>query len=142
MSQDDTECLFCRITGRVLDAHIVHEDRRTIAFLDNRPLQRGHTLLIPKTHVETLYELDDELLRPVFATVRRLAQAIEEAMGAEGTFIAQNNRVSQSVPHFHVHIVPRRKGDGLKGFFWPRHKYEDEKDAGSVATKIRQALEE
>ena len=99
------------------------EDEPTLAFLDSRPLFPGHTLLVPRAHVETLPDLPDDLLRPLFANARLLAGAMEEAFGAEGSFVAINNRVSQSVPHLHVHVVPRRRKDGLRGFFWPRQGY-------------------
>jgi histidine triad (HIT) family protein len=112
------KCAFCEI-----EPDLVFEDELSRAFLDHRPLFPGHVLLVPKAHVETLDDLPQTLIGPLFANVQKLARAVERAMQAEGTFIAMNNRVSQSVPHLHVHIVPRRKGDGLKGFFWPRTKY-------------------
>ena len=115
-------CAFCKILLAKTDCHRVFEDEHALAFLDHRPLFPGHCLLIPKIHFQTLVDLPDSLLEPLFSTVRMLAGAIQQGMAAEGTFVAANNRVSQSVPHFHVHIVPRRKGDGLKGFFWPRKK--------------------
>jgi len=112
----DESCAFCKVV-RADDGFRVFEDEQTIAFLDHRPLFAGHCLLIPKSHLETINDLPDSLLAQLFANVRLLSAAVELAMRAEGTFIAANNRVSQSVPHFHVHIVPRTKGDGLKGFF-------------------------
>ncbi len=114
------ECLFCRIASGELPATIVYEDDNSVAFLDHRPLFPGHTLLVPREHVETLGELPAKLVGPYFEAAQLLARAVESAMEAEGTFVAMNNRVSQSVPHLHVHIVPRRRKDGLKGFFWPR----------------------
>ena len=111
-------CRFCQIASHA--NYVVFEDHLSIAFLDYRPLFIGHTLLIPKAHYETLADLPNELLGPFFANVQLLARAVEQAMEAEGSFVAINNRVSQSVPHLHVHIVPRRKKDGLRGFFWPR----------------------
>jgi histidine triad (HIT) family protein len=118
------------------DGWIVHHDAGTVAFLDNRPLFPGHTLLIPATHVETLPELEKPLLGRLFEMAQRLCLAVEEAMEADGTFVAVNNKVSQSVPHLHVHIVPRRRKDGLKGFFWPRQKYPD----NEAAVKVRDAI--
>ena len=120
------DCIFCRIASGDLNAAIVFEDESSMAFLDHRPLFPGHCLLVPKQHVEILSDLPAELVGPYFQTVQLLSRAVETALAAEGTFVAMNNRVSQSVPHLHVHIVPRKKGDGLKGFFWPRHKYRDD----------------
>ncbi len=132
-------CLFCEIVSGKVSAHIVFEDAACVAFLDHRPLFPGHVLLVPRQHVQTLTELPPNLIQPVFTNVQRLSVAVEQAMSAQGTFIAINNKVSQSVPHLHVHIVPRSKGDGLRGFFWPRRKYA----AGEmevVAQNIRNAL--
>jgi histidine triad (HIT) family protein len=119
-----------------LPATVIYEDDTSIAFLDHRPLFHGHTLLVPREHVETLSDLPAAQVEPYFKAAQLLARAIESAMEAEGTFVAMNNRVSQSVPHLHVHIVPRRKKDGLKGFFWPRTKYKDEEEIKSVQRKI------
>ena len=110
-------CLFCKIAHRESEASIVFEDEVCLAVLDHRPLLLGHCLLMPKQHVETLSDLPDDLIAPFFRAAQYLAGAVEAAMEAEGTFVAMNNKVSQSVPHLHLHIVPRRKGDGLKGFF-------------------------
>ena len=118
------------------------EDELTIAFLDNRPLFPGHTLLLPRAHVETLPDLPDELRVPLFANERLLARAMLPAFGAEGSFVALNNVVSQSVPHLHVHVVPRRRKDGLRGFFWPRTKYEDEAHEVEARDALRVALAE
>jgi len=123
-------------------AHIVLEDEQTIAFLDNRPLFPGHTLLLPRTHVDTLPDLPDELLVPLFGNARLLARAMLPAFGAEGSFVALNNVVSQSVPHLHVHVVPRRRKDGLRGFFWPRTKYSHEEHEVEARDKLRAALAE
>ena len=112
------------MVAKELATHLVFEDELSLAFLDHRPLFPGHCLLVPKTHFETLSDLPTELVGPFFTNVQLLARAVELAMEAEGSFVAMNNRVSQSVPHLHVHVVPRRKKDGLKGFFWPRNKYE------------------
>jgi histidine triad (HIT) family protein len=117
---DLASCKFCPIASRALPSYVVFEDDISLAFLDARPLFLGHTLLIPKQHHETLSDLPEEMVGPFFGNVRLLARAVEQGMQAEGTFVAINNRVSQSIPHLHVHIVPRRKKDGLRGFFWPR----------------------
>jgi len=135
------ECLFCRIVSGELPATIVYEDDNSIAFLDHRPLFPGHTLLIPREHVETLGELPVKSVGPYFEAAQLLSRAIESAMDAEGTFVAMNNRVSQSVPHLHVHVVPRRKKDGLKGFFWPRTKYKADDEMEEVKNKITVALQ-
>ena len=116
---------------------MVFEDEVSIAFLDHRPLFPGHTLLAPKEHYETLTDMPGELVGPLFTNARRLARAVEQGMAAEGTFVAINNRVSQSVPHLHIHIVPRRKGDGLRGFFWPRQKYKDDNEIHRTQDAIR-----
>ena len=133
-------CLFCRIVSGEMAAAVVYEDDNSVAFLDHRPLFPGHTLLVPRAHVETLVDLPAKLVAPYFETAQLLAGAVESAMEAEGTFVAMNNRVSQSVAHLHVHIVPRRKKDGLKGFFWPRTKYKDEAEMKVVQRKIASAL--
>ena len=132
----DDNCLFCRIVSGEVPATLVHVDKNAAAFLDHRPLFHGHTLLVPRSHVETLGELPASLVEPLFKAAQLLALAVESALGAEGTFVAMNNRVSQSVPHLHVHVVPRRKKDGLKGFFWPRTKYTDEEEMLEVKKLI------
>jgi histidine triad (HIT) family protein len=134
------KCIFCEIVHGRLAADVVYEDERSMAFLDTRPLFPGHTLLVPREHIETLGDLDPAAIGPLFGAAQRLSRAVESAMVAEGTFVAINNRVSQSVPHLHIHVVPRRKGDGLKGFFWPRSKYGRPEDAAQVAEAIRKAL--
>jgi histidine triad (HIT) family protein len=136
----EADCAFCRLSGGEEDAHIVLADDATVAFLDHRPLFPGHTLLVPRAHVETLTDLPDELLLPFFSNARLLARAMEEGLGADGSFVAINNRVSQSVPHLHVHVVPRRRKDGLRGFFWPRQKYESEEQATEVAARLRDTI--
>jgi histidine triad (HIT) family protein len=138
----DDNCLFCRIVSGEVPATIVYEDKHAIAFLDHRPLFPGHTLLVPREHVETLVDLPHALVGPFFEAAQTLARAVELAMNAEGTFVAMNNRVSQSVPHLHVHIVPRRRKDGLKGFFWPRTKYKDDGELKVVQRKIATALQQ
>ncbi len=132
-------CKFCRILTGDLPAAAVIEDAATYAFLDHRPLFPGHCLVIPRRHAATLPELPPELLAPLFATVRLLARAVLEALGAEGSFVAINNTVSQSVGHLHVHVVPRRRRDGLKGFFWPRQKYRDEAHLREVQATLAEA---
>ena len=134
------ECLFCRIVSGELPATIVYEDDTSVAFLDHRPLFHGHTLLVPREHVETLGELPTKIVAPYFEAAQLLSRVVESAMEAEGTFVAMNNRVSQSVPHLHVHVVPRRKKDGLKGFFWPRTKYKGDEEMEEVKKKITTAL--
>lgn len=134
-------CTFCRIAAGQLEAAIVFESPDCIAFLDHRPLFPGHCLLVPRTHYETLAELPEPLGPTLFENARRLSAAVETAMKAEGTFIAINNRVSQSVPHVHVHVVPRSKGDGLKGFFWPRRKYSDAAEMEAVRRSIATACQ-
>ena len=135
----DEDCAFCKVVSDD-DGFRVFEDEHTIAFLDHRPLFPGHCLLIPKAHLETINDLPDSLLTPLFANVRMLSAAVELGMRAEGTFIAANNRVSQSVPHFHVHIVPRTKGDGLKGFFWPRRKYKSDEEVSATVNALKAAI--
>ncbi|MBP7149270.1 MAG: HIT family protein [Acidobacteria bacterium] len=133
-------CTFCEIARGHLPADIVLEDDAVLAFLDQRPLFPGHVLLVPREHVPTLADLPPELLAPLFRAAQRLARAVEAALGAEGTFVALNNRVSQSVPHLHVHVVPRSRGDGLKGFFWPRHPYPDAAARESARRAIAEAV--
>jgi len=136
------ECVFCKIVDGRLDSPIVFEDDSTLAFLDHRPLFPGHTLVIPKQHFETLVDLPSAMVPTFFWNVQLLSRAVERAMDAEGTFVAMNNRVSQSVPHLHVHVVPRRKKDGLKGFFWPRTKYSDEEELNHVKSRVRSVIGE
>ncbi|MCR4512571.1 HIT family protein [Aeromicrobium sp. 50.2.37] len=132
-------CLFCDVVSGSEPAEVVLDEPEVVGFLDNRPVFRGHTLLVPRVHVDTLLELPDELTVPLFSAARRTAAAMTSALGAQGTFVAMNNVVSQSVPHLHVHVVPRTKGDGLRGFFWPRTKYEDG-EAAAFAEQLRQVL--
>jgi histidine triad (HIT) family protein len=135
-------CVFCEIVAGRQPAHVVLDDELTLAFLDARPLFPGHTLLVPRAHVETLPDLSQEAVGPYFQRAQRLAAAMEsaEGMGAAGSFVALNNRVSQSVPHLHTHVVPRNRKDGLRGFFWPRGKYADDAEAAAVAERLRTAL--
>jgi len=136
---NDPNCVFCQIVLGRRPAHIVLESALALAFLDARPVFPGHSLLVPRDHHETLGDLPAPLVSELFVDGQRLARAVETAMGADGSFVAMNNRVSQSVPHFHVHVVPRRRKDGLRGFFWPRQKYENDEEMASVADRIRGA---
>jgi histidine triad (HIT) family protein len=133
-------CPFCAIARGEAEALTVLEDEDCIAFLDHRPVFPGHCLLVPRAHHETLPDLPEALVPRVFGAAQRLAGAVVAGLGADGTFVALNNRVSQSVPHLHVHVVPRRFKDGLRGFFWPRQKYADEDAARAVQAAIRAAL--
>ncbi len=135
-------CVFCAIVAGETDGHRVFEDEVVVAFLDARPLFPGHVLVVPKRHAETLTDLRATEVGPFFDRVRRITGAVERAMGAAGSFVAANNRVSQSVPHFHVHVVPRNRKDGLRGFFWPRTRYASPEEAASVAERVRAALAE
>jgi histidine triad (HIT) family protein len=135
------ECLFCQVAAHSIPANVVFEDELSIVFLDHRPLFPGHCLLIPKIHYETLSDLPPALIGPLFSNAQRIARAVEKGMSADGSFVAVNNRVSQSVHHLHVHIVPRRKKDGLRGFFWPRSRYPSEEAALDAQRAIERALE-
>ena len=134
-------CTFCDIAAGTTAAHVILEDEMLIAFLDHRPLFEGHTLLIPRQHFETLTDLPPGLIEPLFGAARLLARVMEETLGAEGSFVAMNNRVSQSVAHLHVHVVPRRRKDGLRGFFWPRTRYASEQEMAEVGGRLRAASE-
>ena len=123
-----------------MPASIVLEDEFCVAFLDSRPLFHGHCLLVPRSHFETLTDLPDSIIGPFFSDAKLLCRAVEESMNAEGTFVAINNKISQSVPHLHAHVVPRRKKDGLRGFFWPRYRYADEDQMNEIAERIRTAV--
>jgi histidine triad (HIT) family protein len=133
-------CVFCEIASGAREAPIVHQDAATIAFLDHRPLFPGHVLLVPRGHHELLADLPADQVGPLFQGARVLSQAVQSALEAEGTFLAINNGVSQSVPHVHVHVIPRRKGDGLKGFFWPRVHYRDAGHLEDVRSRIERAV--
>jgi histidine triad (HIT) family protein len=136
-----TDCLFCGIMAGTVPAQIVLDDDVAVAFLDNRPVFKGHALIAPKQHYQTLPDLPAGLIGPLFARVQRLSAAVLTAFGAGGSFVAVNNTVSQSVPHVHVHVVPRTRGDGLRGFFWPRVKYASDDEAASYAQRLRDALD-
>ncbi|MEV6967692.1 HIT family protein [Hamadaea sp. NPDC051192] len=133
-------CLFCEIAAGRQPAAVVYADELVTAFLDVRPLFPGHVLVVPKEHIAVLADLPAPAVGPYFEQVQRIAVAVQSAMGAQGSFVAVNNVVSQSVPHLHTHVVPRTKGDGLRGFFWPRTKYASPQEADDVAAKIRAAL--
>jgi histidine triad (HIT) family protein len=133
-------CKFCQIIEGEIPAHFVLDEDGVVAFLDHRPLFPGHTLVLPRDHVETLADLPEDRVGPFFREVQRIEGAVRAAMEAPGSFVAENNVVSQSVPHLHVHVVPRRPKDGLRGFFWPRTKYAGDAQAGEVAAGIREQL--
>ena len=134
------DCIFCAIRDGAVSAHMVLDEPDTVAFLDQRPVFPGHVLVIPRVHHETLMDLPHDLLEPLFAATQRMSRAVQEALAADGVFVAANNVVSQSVPHLHMHVVPRRRKDGLRGFFWPRQKYESDEAMAATATAIREAL--
>src|SRR3712207_773267 len=133
-------CVFCDIVAGSVPAFLVADTPDGVAFLDTRPVFKGHVLVVPRPHVDDLPSLPGELLPGFFSLVQRLAEAVPAGLGAQGTFVAMNNVVSQSVPHLHAHVVPRTKGDGLRGFFWPRHKYDSDDEATSYASRIADAL--
>ena len=135
-----SDCLFCAIASGDHPAEIVLADDVVVAFLDSRPVFKGHVLVIPRDHYETLPDLPAGLVGPLFTRVQRVSAALPAALGAQGSFVALNNVVSQSVPHLHVHVVPRTRGDGLRGFFWPRQRYADEAEAAAYAQRIRDTL--
>ncbi len=133
-------CKFCDIVSGKSKAHIVYSDSYVIAFLDHKPLFKGHCLVVPKKHYESFYDIDKVTLEKLFEAVQMVSGAVQAATESDGTFIALNNIVSQSVPHVHVHVVPRKFKDGLKGFFWPRTHYESDEEAEEYARKIRSLL--
>jgi histidine triad (HIT) family protein len=133
-------CRFCAIVAGEEHGHVVFEDEVSLAFLDHRPLFPGHSLLVPRDHHETIWDMPDDLVGPLFGNARLLSAAIRTAMNAQGAFIALNNAVSQSVPHCHVHLVPRNRKDGLRGFFWPRTKYDGEAHMRETAEAVRAAV--
>jgi histidine triad (HIT) family protein len=138
--QAHPSCPFCAIIAGQAAAHVVLDDPAAVAFLDARPVFPGHVLVVPRAHVETLVDLAAADVGPFFQAVQRVAGAVERGLAADGTFVAMNNKISQSVPHLHVHVVPRRKKDGLRGFFWPRVTYVTDDDAAKVAAAIRAAV--
>lgn len=135
-----SECVFCDVVADSSAAAVVSRGEWAVAFLDRSPLFKGHVLVVPTMHAVTLGELPPDAVGPLFAEVQRIAVALPAALGCQGTFVAINNAVSQSVAHLHVHVVPRTKGDGLRGFFWPRQKYTDDSERDEIATRVRFAL--
>jgi len=133
-------CKFCQIIAGEIPAHFVLDSDDVVAFLDHRPLFPGHTLVLPREHVETLADLPEDRVGPFFRQVQRVEAAVRTAMEAQGSFVAENNVVSQSVPHLHVHVVPRRRKDGLRGFFWPRTRYASDAEMAAVAARITEEL--
>jgi histidine triad (HIT) family protein len=134
------ECLFCTIVAGDAPAHVVLDEPDVFAFLDIRPVFKGHVLVVPRRHIVTLPEVPVELLTPLFVAVQRCAAAVVAGLGAQGSWVAENNVVSQAVPHVHVHVVPRTRGDGLRGFFWPRQKYAGEEELADYAARLRAVL--
>ena len=140
MPPKTAECVFCQIAAGTLPADVIFADEEVVAFLDARPVFKGHTLVVPRPHVATFAALSPEALAALFRAAQRLSGAVEAGLQADGTFVAMNDKVSQSVPHVHVHVVPRRRKDGLRGFFWPRVRYEDAAEQSAYAARIRAAL--
>ena len=136
------DCVFCKIIRGELPAYIVFEDDLSLAFLDAKPVFPGHTLLVPKQHFGTLVDLPGPLVGPLFQNAQLLARAMETGLKADGTFVAINNHVSQSVPHMHIHVVPRRYGDGLRGFFWPRQKYKNQEEILAIQNTLRSTIDQ
>jgi histidine triad (HIT) family protein len=134
------DCVFCNIVDGSVQARIVFSDEISMGFLDRRPVFWGHCLLIPRDHYETIEDLPSEVIGPFFSNVKRLAIAVRRALEADGTFLGMNNKVSQSVPHVHVHVVPRKTKDGLRGFFWPRQKYENDEQEIRIQEAVRREL--
>jgi histidine triad (HIT) family protein len=137
-----SDCAFCEIVAGQRPAHFVFATELALGFLDSRPLFKGHTLIVPRAHIETLTDLPAESLGPFFGYAQRVAGAMESALEAAGSFVAMNNKISQSVPHLHVHVVPRNRKDGLRGFFWPRTKYDSDAEAAGFAGRLAAALDE
>ena len=133
-------CVFCAIVAGEMAAHIVLDEPDVVGFLDARPVFPGHVLVVPRQHRDTMLDLDDDETRTLFVAARRVAAGVEAGLGSGGSWVSVNNRVSQSVPHVHVHVVPRTKGDGLRGFFWPRTRYASDAEAAAVAAKLRAAI--
>jgi histidine triad (HIT) family protein len=134
-------CLFCAIVAGDTDGFVVASTDEAVAFLDIRPVFKGHVLVVPRTHIVVLADLPASSLAPYFGFVQRVSVAVESGLDAGGTFVAMNNKVSQSVAHLHTHVVPRTKGDGLRGFFWPRTKYASDEEASGYAKRIASALD-
>ncbi len=135
------ECIFCKIVNKEVKASLVFENENFIAFLDKSPIFKGHTLLIPKKHIETLFDFSEDYLKELAVETKLIANGVKKGLGCDGILLINNNVVSQSVPHFHVHIIPREKGKPLKGFMWPRTRYKDESEEESFREKIEKAIE-
>ncbi len=135
-----SDCIFCRIISGEIPADTVYSDKHVVVFLDAKPLFPGHVLIVPRVHYETLTDLPRELLEPVYGCVQRVATVMETALGAEGSFTCNNNKISQTVAHLHIHVIPRKKGDGMSGFFWPRHGYTGDAHRAEVVEALRKAL--
>lgn len=133
-------CVFCKIIRGEIAAEKVYEDESCVVFLDSGPLFAGHCLVCPRQHMETLMDVPPEMLQPLFTNAQLIARAVENGLGADGSFVAINNKVSQSVPHLHVHVIPRRRKDGMKGFFWPRRPYRDQAEMRETAEALRRAI--
>jgi histidine triad (HIT) family protein len=133
-------CTFCAVVSGSLPADVVVDTTECLAFLDRAPLFKGHVLIVPKVHVVTLLDLPAHLVSPLFSAAQAVAAAVVKSLAADGSFVAINNEVSQSVPHLHVHVVPRRRKDGLRGFFWPRTRYVDDDERADYAARLREAL--
>lgn len=142
MPGPDRPCPFCALLADPANGHFVYQDDLIAVFLDRSPVFPGHCLVIPRAHHETLADLPPELLTPLYVVTQRLAAVMPEALEADGTLIVTNNRVSQSVPHLHVHVIPRRRGDGLRHFLWPRQRYASAEQAAALATRLREALQD
>ncbi len=140
MSVRAAACPFCDVVAGAATAQVVHADDHVVVFLDRAPVFKGHVLVVPRRHVATLADLVADEVQPFFAVVQRVAAVMPGALDADGTFVAINNVISQSVPHLHAHVVPRRRKDGLRGFFWPRVRYRDDADASDFAARLRVAL--
>ncbi len=135
------ECVFCKIIKNEIKASIVFENDRFIAFLDKSPIFKGHTLLIPKEHIETLFDFPEDYLEELAVESKLIAEGVKKGTNCDGILLINNNVVSQSVPHFHVHIIPREKGKPLRGFMWPRTKYKDEVEEEGFKEKISKSIE-
>jgi len=136
----DPNCIFCKIVAGQIKAQTVYEDDHVIAFLDTAPIFPGHTLVAPKQHYLTMMDLPPQMLQPLFSVAQTICRAVEKGLDAHGSFVAINNKISQSVPHLHVHVIPRKAKDGMKGFFWPRRPYKDQDEMTATASAIRSAI--
>jgi histidine triad (HIT) family protein len=137
-----TDCVFCKIIAGELKTYKVYEDGQTIVFLDAGPVFAGHCLISPKVHYQTMMDLPHDLLAPLFSTTQLICRAVEKGLQSGGSFVAVNNKISQTVPHLHIHVIPRTKGDGMKGFFWPRRPYRDDEHMLEIQQKLQAAIKE